>query len=74
MSHDASNKCPDCCREVESLRAENERLRQSMTPRQIALSNGISPTTFRGRIRTGWAASKAATTPARPYFYEWSQK
>lgn len=41
--------------------------------RQVAARHGIKPANFYNRIRRGWCPIKAATTPARMYFYEWSQ-
>ncbi len=39
--------------------------------RQIAERKGILPATFYNRISRGWSPLRAATTPPRPYFYEW---
>lgn len=39
---------------------------------KIAKANGIKPVTFYARVRRGWCPVKAATTPTRPYFYDWS--
>jgi predicted DNA-binding transcriptional regulator AlpA len=43
-----------------------------MTPRQIAHRNGLSDSTFYQRVRRGWCWYRAATTPARAYFYDWN--
>lgn len=43
-----------------------------MSYRQIAIRNGIKICTFDARVRRGWSKERAATTPTRPYFYEWS--
>ena len=39
---------------------------------QIAIANGIKPSTVYARIRRGMDPIEAATKPARAYFYEWN--
>lgn len=38
----------------------------------LAAKNGLKPATFYNHIRRGWCPLKAAMTPVRQYFTEWS--